>query len=70
MKRQSARLCIAALLLSFIFEPYTVSMAALPAKEQLTIPENTEDTPEQPQTSKEPAASKEPLASEQPETSE
>lgn len=70
MKRQSARLCIAALLLSFIFEPYTVSMAALPAREQLTIPENTEDTPEQPQTSKEPAASKEPLASEQPETSE
>lgn len=66
MKRQTACLCIAALILTFILEPYTVSAAALPAEEELKMSENTADTPqEQPLTLEEPA--EEPVTPEAPE---
>lgn len=66
MKRPSARLCIAALILSILLEPYTVSAAAPPAQKESKMSENTADTQEQPLTSEEPATSEEPLASGQP----
>ena len=62
MKRQPARLCIAALILSFILEPYTVSAKTLLVQEEQNLAENTENTEDTPQ---EP-----PLTPEEPETPE
>ena len=82
MKKQTAYLCIAALILSFTAEPYTASAATLPMQgklntaknipEQPLIPEKTEipAISEEPVTSEEPAKSEEPLPSEEPVTSE
>ena len=49
MKRQQARLCIAALILSFILEPYTVSAKTLLVQEEQNLAENTENTEDTPQ---------------------
>ena len=60
MKRQLARLCVTALILSFILKPYTVSAAALLAQEELKTSENVADTSlEQPLTSGESATPEE-----------
>lgn len=54
MMRQLARLCVAALFLLFIAEPYTVSSAAPseqePAQEELEMPEDTADPTQEPLT--------------------
>lgn len=73
MKKQPARLCIAALILSFLLEPYTISTAAYPAQKKLKMAENentTDASQEPPLTSEEPVPSKEPASSEEPIPSE
>lgn len=54
MRKQSARIYIAALILSFILVPYTVSAAALPAQEGTKTTENMADTLQKPTASGEP----------------
>lgn len=80
MKKQTAYLCIAALILSFISEPHTVNAAALPMHENVRTAESAADTeqeqtpspeePEIPATSEEPTASDEPAASDKPVSSD
>lgn len=73
MKKQPARLCIVALILSFLLEPYTISTAAYPAQKKLKMAENentTDVSQEPPLTSEEPVPSKEPASSEEPIPSE
>ena len=71
MKKQPARFCITALILSFILEPCTVSTAAHPAQEKTKMAENMAVPPlEQPLTSEEPIISEEPTPSEKPTPSE